>query len=64
MTEMTKMRIKKRMTQEEVAKQIGVNRSTVAMWETGKNEPRAKLLPKLAELFGCTVDELLKGEGE
>lgn len=28
----------------------------------GKRKPRAKLLPKLAQFLGCTVDELLADE--
>ena len=50
----------KKLTQEEVGKLLDVNRSTVAMWETGKSLPRADKLLKLAEIFGCSVDELLK----
>ena len=53
-------RMSSNLTQEEVAKELGIQRSTVAMWETGKSVPRTELLPKLAELFGCTVDELLR----
>ena len=28
------------------------------MWESGKSFPRAELLPRLAKLLECTVDEL------
>ena len=48
------------MTQEDVAKQLNVDRSTVAKWEAGESMPRAQMLPKLAQLFSCTVDDLLK----
>ena len=51
----------KKLTQEQLARDLGVRRSTVAMWETGKAMPRAALLPKLADILGCTVDELLRG---
>ena len=47
-------------TQKEAAAALGVHPSAVAQWETGKTRPRAALLPKIAELYGCTVDELLK----
>ena len=46
------------LSQGEVALALGVQQSTVAMWETGANMPRAVLLPKLADLYHCTVDEL------
>ena len=47
-------------TQREVAEEIGVDQSAVSLWETGKTLPRASLLVKLAKLYGCTVDDLLK----
>ena len=47
------------LTQYDVAKKIGVDRSTVAKWETGQSFPRAELLPKLASILNCTIDELL-----
>lgn len=50
----------KNLTQKNLAEIIGVARSTVAMWETGEVLPRADKLPKLAEILGCTVDELLE----
>ena len=53
------LRKKSGMTQEDVAKQLNVDRSTVAKWEAGESMPRAQLLPRLAQLFSCTVDELL-----
>lgn len=52
------LRMSANLTQDEVSEALGVQRSTVAMWETGKSVPRTELLPKLARLFGCTVDNL------
>lgn len=57
------MREKKDMSQQAVALEIGVERSTVAKWESGKSRPRAELLPKLAKLFGCSIEELLVPDG-
>lgn len=54
-----KLRKSKSMTQEELAKAVGVSRSTVTMWETGKSVPRPAILKELAAMFGCTIDELL-----
>lgn len=47
--------------QRQVAEALGVSMGTVAMWDTGRNNPRADMLPKIAKLYGCTVDELLQG---
>ena len=54
------LRESKKLTQMDVADALKVSRATVAMWETNKSVPRAQLLPKLAQLFSCTVDDLLK----
>ncbi len=48
------------MTQNMVAQKVGVSRSTVAMWETGQNEPDNQTLLELAMLFNCSVDYLLE----
>lgn len=53
-------REKSGLTQREVAEHMGVDQSAVSFWETGKTRPRAALLIKLAGLYHCTVDELLK----
>ena len=48
------------LSQSAVAKQIGVSDAAVSMWETGKTRPRAGLLVRLAGLYCCSVDELLR----
>lgn len=52
------LRESKNMTQSEIAARLGVNRTAVSMWETGDSMPRAELLPQLAKLLGCTIDDL------
>ena len=56
------MRMSKNLTQEALGKLLGVGRTTVAMWETGKIKPQAGKLPELARIFGCTIDELFGNE--
>lgn len=51
------------LTQEEVATYLGIGRTAVSMWEVGESFPRTDMLPKLAALYDCTIDELL-GAGE
>ena len=47
------------MTQALLAKNLGLrSQSTVAMWENGTRRPPSKILPRLAEELGCTIDEL------
>ena len=54
------LRQAKKLTQIEIAKELEVSHTTVSMWETGAAFPRAGKLIKLADILGCTVDELLK----
>jgi transcriptional regulator with XRE-family HTH domain len=46
-------------SQQHLADALGIDQSTVCLWETGKTMPRAKLLPKIAKILNCTVDDLL-----
>ena len=48
-----------KLTQVELSKLLGISQSAIAMWETGQSFPRTELLPKLAEILNCSVDELL-----
>ena len=55
-----KYREEKKMTQVEVAEVLGVKPATISKYEAGTLEPNIESLKKLAELFGISVDELLK----
>ena len=44
----------------DVAEKLKVSDAAVYMWETGKLHPRASRLPEIANLYGVTVDELLR----
>lgn len=48
------------MTQKQLSELLGVKRSTVSMWEAGRSFPKTDMLPKLAKILNCTVDDLLK----
>ena len=53
------IRVKKGVTQLELAKKLGVSRSTVAMWEAGINTPNASKIPEISRVLGCeSIDEL------
>lgn len=61
---LAKARRRAGLLQRQVAEQLGVSLGTVAMWDTGRNKPRADMLPKIAKLYGVTVDELLANSNE
>ena len=48
------------MTAQEVATKIGVSISTIFSWESGKTSPDSTRVIQLANLYGCTADELIK----
>lgn len=50
-------------TQAQLAKEIDVHQSTVALWEKGKTRPSVKKVLRAAEVYGVSVEELLSTEG-
>lgn len=50
------------LSQGEVADALGVSRQSVSKWENNTSVPELDKLVKLGELFGLTLDELVKGE--
>ena len=47
-------------TQQELADALGISRSLVAMIETGQAWPISSILPAMAEMLGCSIDELYR----
>lgn len=58
MNNIRQLRKTQMLTQAQLAKQIIVSQSTIAMWETGKSTPRTNKLPQLDKIFGCSIDDL------
>lgn len=56
------LRIEKGLTQDQVAKAIGVSQAAVNRWESEKRVPNYKYVFKLAQFFGCTTDFLMSSE--
>jgi transcriptional regulator with XRE-family HTH domain len=50
------------MTQKELGEKLFVSDKTVSRWECDECTPELFLIPSIAEIFGITTDELLRGE--
>ena len=50
------------MTQKELGEKLFVSDKTVSRWECDECTPELSLVPSIAEIFGITTDELLRGE--
>ena len=50
------------MTQKEFGEKLFVSDKTVSRWECDECTPELSLIPTIAEIFGITTDELLRGE--
>lgn len=55
------LRKEKGYTQAELAEKLGVTNKAVSKWETGEAFPETAQLIPLADIFGVTADELLRG---
>ena len=50
------------MTQKDLAEQLNVSDKTVSRWERDEGTPDLSMIPVIAEIFGVTCGELLRGE--
>lgn len=50
------------MTQKELAERLNVTDKSVSRWERDESAPDLTLIPVIAEIFGVTSDEILRGE--
>lgn len=57
-------RKKSGLSQEELAEKIGVSRQAVSKWERAEASPDTDNLIILAEVYGVSLDDLLKGDAE
>lgn len=52
------LRLKQGLTQQELAKKVGVTTPTVSGWETSKSRPYPKYFPLLAKALNTTTDNI------
>ena len=52
------------LSQDALAEQLGVSRQSVSKWETDGSVPELDKLVRLSQVFGVTLDELVKGTAD
>lgn len=57
------LRIEKGLNQAELGKLLGLDQGTISKMERGENDPTAKTLILLKEIFGAATDWILTGRG-
>jgi transcriptional regulator with XRE-family HTH domain len=58
----SELRKEKKLTQKELAEELGVTDKAVSKWERGLSYPDISLLSKLSHVLGVTTSELLNGQ--
>ena len=53
-----------KITPEELAERLYVSRQTISRWENDSVFPDVETVIKLCELFGCSMDTLVRGDAE
>lgn len=53
------LRKKRKITQEDLAQMLNVDRTSVGKWETGKNLANNDVLQEICSIFDCSLDYLL-----
>lgn len=61
-TKIKNARNTKQLTQEAAADSIGVSRQTLSSWENGRSLPDIVSVLVMSDLYGVSLDELLKGD--
>ena len=53
------MRIKKGISQEELAEKLGINRTMIIHYEKGRNQPSLERTIQIAHILNCKLDDLV-----
>ena len=53
------LRQTRNLSQKEIYVNLQVYQKTYSQYETGKRQPKLEQLPKLAEVLGCSIEEIV-----
>ncbi len=57
-----RLRSERNLSQEKLAAELGVSRQAISKWETDASVPELEKLLRMSEVFGVTLDALVKGD--
>ncbi|WP_335443069.1 helix-turn-helix domain-containing protein [Priestia megaterium] len=60
--QLQKLREEKKISEEEVAKQVGVSVQHIHKWENNQSYPDIQHLLKLGDIYETTIDEFIKND--
>ena len=55
------LRTAKGLTQVDVARELGIDQANISAYENGKWMPKYSTAKKLAEIYGCSVEQIMDG---
>ncbi len=59
-TNLRKLRNRTKLSQEEIADRLGIDRKTYANWENEYNDVKSEYIPSLAKIFDVEINELFE----
>lgn len=57
-----KLRKQNRITQRNLAEALHISQTSVSKYERGESEPDLEMVIKMADFFGVTIDEFIRGK--
>ena len=64
MNAISRLRKKQGLSQVQLAEKLNITQGAVSQWEMGLSKPKSEILPELAKVLNCTIDELFKKDKE
>ena len=61
LTMLKKLRKQNKLTQRALAEALHISQTTVSKYERGESEPDLAMVIEMADFFGVTVDEFIRG---
>ncbi|MBQ5328979.1 MAG: helix-turn-helix transcriptional regulator [Oscillospiraceae bacterium] len=62
LTMLKKLRKQNRITQRNLAEALHISQTSVSKYERGESEPDLEMVIKMADFFGVTIDEFIRGK--